>query len=209
MADKIEVAPELRVLLYDIETSPNLGYVWGKYEQNILGDFVQERQIISFAWKWLGEKEVQVVRVDNKLNNFGIVKILWALMDRADVVVAHNGMAFDDKLSYTEFVLHGLKPPARHKSVDTLKVVKKFFKFNSNKLNDLGKRLGLGEKVQTGGFQLWVGCLKNDPAAWKKMMEYNKQDVVLLEKVYHRILPWITNHPQWKQNKKTKEWKVR
>jgi hypothetical protein len=32
------------------------------------------------------------------------------------------------------------------------------------------------------------------PKAWKKMEEYNKNDVILLEKVYERFKPWIKNH---------------
>jgi hypothetical protein len=31
--------------------------------------------------------------------------------------------------------------------------------------------------------------------AWATMEAYNKQDVLLLERVYDRLLPWITNHP--------------
>ncbi len=37
--------------------------------------------------------------------------------------------------------------------------------------------------------------MNKDPAAWKVMEKYNKQDVLLLEKVYDRLLPWIKSHP--------------
>ena len=38
--------------------------------------------------------------------------------------------------------------------------------------------------------------MNKDPAAWKVMEKYNKQDVLLLEKVYQRLLPWIGKaHP--------------
>jgi hypothetical protein len=46
-----------RVLLYDIETFPNEAYVWGKYDQNVIA-FKKEWEMASFAYKWLGEKEV-------------------------------------------------------------------------------------------------------------------------------------------------------
>ncbi len=29
------------------------------------------------------------------------------------------------------------------------------------------------------------------------MIQYNKQDILLLEKIYKRFLPWITNHPNY------------
>ena len=49
-----------RVLLYDIETVPNLAYVWGKWEQNVIR-FESEWHMLCFAYKWLGEKKTHVV----------------------------------------------------------------------------------------------------------------------------------------------------
>ena len=49
-----------RVVLLDIETSPNLGYVWGLWDQNVI-EFENEWNILCFAWKVLGEKATHVV----------------------------------------------------------------------------------------------------------------------------------------------------
>lgn len=89
----------------------------------------------------------------------------------------------------------GLPPPAPYKQLDTKKIAKKYFSFTSNKLDDLGRYLGIGQKLDTGGYGLWLGCEEGDPKAWKKMKRYNKQDVVLLEEVYLKLRPWIANHP--------------
>ena len=45
------------------------------------------------------------------------------------------------------------------------------------------------------GFELWLQCLEDNPAAWAEMRRYNKQDVIALEKLYLRQLPWIADHP--------------
>ena len=192
----------LKILLYDVETSPNIAYIWGKYECDALGEFVRERQVISVAWKWLGEKDVHVFAMPmlksykkSPENNKELIIFLHSLMQDADVVVGHNVSSFDDPMSNTEFIVHGLMPPPPHKIVDTLSFARHKFRFNSNKLGDLGKRLGLGEKVHTGGFELWAGCLRGDKASWKRMMEYNIGDVVLLEKIYLKMRPWMTAHP--------------
>jgi len=37
--------------------------------------------------------------------------------------------------------------------------------------------------------------MMGDPVAWKRMEKYAKQDVVLLEKVYLKMRPWMKNHP--------------
>ena len=120
---------------------------------------------------------------------------MWGLLDKADVVIAHNGDSFDIKKTNTRFAIHGMKPPSPYKSIDTKKLAKKYFKFDSNKLDDLGMYLSVGKKLSAGGFATWKGCMQGDKKSWKRMVDYNKQDVVLLEKVYLALRPWMTNHP--------------
>lgn len=186
----------MKILLFDIETTPNLGYTWQKYDQNVLA-FQREWQLLSFAYKWLGEKEVHCV-ANRSLTTKGdrtITKQLWKLFDEADILIAHNGDSFDVKKAKAKFIEHGLVPPSPSATIDTKKLAKNNFKFNSNSLNDLGKILGLGEKLSTGGFELWLGCMAGDEKAWAKMIRYNKQDVVLLEKVYLKLRGWARTSP--------------
>ena len=39
---------------------------------------------------------------------------------------------------------------------------------------------------------LWFGCMAGDDKAWKTMVKYSKQDTILLEKVYDKLVPWMT-----------------
>jgi hypothetical protein len=110
------------------------------------------------------------------------------------VVVHYNGVKFDIPHLNREFLLAGLTPPSPYKQVDLCNVVKKRFRFVSNKLQHVAESLGLGSKVDTD-FDLWVGCMKDDPKAWKLMEKYNRQDVKLTERLYHWLLPWIDGHP--------------
>lgn len=190
-----------KVLLLDIETAPNLGYTWGKWEQNVIA-FQQQWYMLSFAWKWLDSTEVSVHGLDDfrgykkdKTNDKALIGELWNVLDEADIVVAHNGDAFDIKKTNARFILHDLPPPSPYKTIDTLKIAKKHFRFESNKLNDLGEHLGLGAKAKTSGFQTWLGCMAGEPESWQEMKGYNAQDVLLLEKVYLKLRPWATTHP--------------
>lgn len=185
-----------RILIYDIETTPSLGWVWGKWQQDVI-KFVDEWYIMCFAYKWLGEKKTHIVaQPDFKLykkdkqNDYEVVKKLHELFNEADAVVAHNGNSFDQKKSQARMIVHGFDPPAPYKQVDTKLVARRNFNFNSNKLDDLGTYFNLGNKVQTGGFDLWLGCMAGDKKAWEKMKRYNKQDVILLEKIYLKMNPW-------------------
>jgi hypothetical protein len=192
----------LKILLLDIETSPNLGWVWGKYQQDIIR-FNKEWFILCFAAKWLNDSKIITKRLpDYNLykkdsdNDRELIKDLWKLLDEADVVVAHNGDEFDIKKVNARIVFHGLPPTSPFKTVDTLKMARRYFGFTSNKLEDLVKSLALGvEKMNTGGFDLWLKCLAGDPSAWNRMTLYNKRDVELLELIYRKLQPWDAYQP--------------
>ena len=191
---------EPKILYFDIETAANLAYVWGKYEQNVI-EYEREWYMITFAYKWNDGKTKAYSLPDfqtyteNPLDDRELVAKLWELFDEADVIVAHNGDSFDIKKANARFLFHGFNPPSAYKTIDTKKVAKKYFNFNSNKLDDIGNLLGVGRKLDTGGFDLWLGCLRGDPSSWRTMVKYNKQDVDLLHEVYMKMRGWMTNHP--------------
>ena len=190
-----------KVLFFDIETAPNLSYVWGQWQQDVI-EHVNEWYILCFSYKWEDQKSTHVVALkdfelyDNDPDNdLQVVKKLWELLDEADIVIGHNSDAFDIKKANARFVYHGLAPPSHYQTVDTLKLARRHFKFNSNRLGHLGEHLGLGGKESTGGFETWAGCMKGDTKAWAVMKKYAKQDVDLLVDVYERLRPWATSHP--------------
>lgn len=192
-----------KILLFDTETAPNMGYIWGLWQKIYSMEMIShEWYILCWCAKWLGEKEMMKSALpDHDLyakeptNDVEVMKPLWHLLDQADIVVAHNAVQFDIKKVNTRFLKHGMKPPSPFKVVDTLKIARRHFAFASNKLDNLGKLLDVGRKKDTGGFQLWVDCLAGKKTAWKKMTTYCAQDVRLLEKVYHALLPYAAGTP--------------
>jgi predicted RNA-binding Zn-ribbon protein involved in translation (DUF1610 family) len=193
-----------RILIFDLETFPNIGYIWGKYDQNVIR-YTQEKCIATFSAKWLGDNKMMSHKLPDypgykpgSYNDLGITKDLWKLLDEADIVVAHNGDQFDVKWCQARFIFHKMMPPSPFKSVDTKKVVKNVANFNSNSLDDLGSLFGLGKKIKTD-FDLWEGCINGDKESWRKMVAYNEKDVILLEKLYVKLLPWAVNHPNFTQ----------
>jgi DNA polymerase III epsilon subunit-like protein len=106
----------------------------------------------------------------------------------ADELVAHNGDKFDLKWLNTRLVYHGFDPKPIERTVDTLAIARRRFMFNSNRLDYIGQFLGLGQKIDTGGIELWKDIVLNkDAKAMAKMVRYCKQDVKLLEQVYHKL----------------------
>lgn len=191
-----------RILYYDIETAPNLSYVWGQYEQNVI-DHEREWYILCVSYRWEGEKKTHVCSLidfpetykKDPENDYHVVKKMWDLIDEADIVVAHNGDRFDMRKANARFVYHEMGPTSPVKQIDTLKIARRYFMFNSNKLDHLGSYLGVGRKVNAGGFETWAGCMRGDLNSWKTMIKYARQDVDLLRDVYMKLRPWATNHP--------------
>jgi uncharacterized protein YprB with RNaseH-like and TPR domain/predicted RNA-binding Zn-ribbon protein involved in translation (DUF1610 family) len=168
--------------------------VWGLFDQNIgLNQLIESSELLCYTAKWYTD---EVLMFDSKHNSGSkaMLQNLWLLLDSADVVVHYNGAKFDIPVINREFLKHGFTPPSPYKQVDLYRVAKDKFRFASNKMDYISSYLGLGKKVPTD-FTLWIQCMNNDPKAWAKMETYNKQDVVLLEKIYDKMKPWITNHP--------------
>lgn len=195
------MAEHTKTLLIDIETSPLIGYAWETRETDII-KVIEPSHMLCVAYKWLNESTTHVKALPDysgykrdKKNDRALMLDIHKLIEQAHILVAHNGDAFDLKKLNTRFSFHGLPPPPAYKTVDTLKLARRYFKFESNKLNNLAQYLDLGSKVKHTGFDLWERCMNGDQAAWSLMKRYNKQDVVLLEKVYLKLRGWHQNHP--------------
>ncbi len=189
-----------KVLIYDIETAPILGYVWRLFDQNVaLNQIHSDWHVLSFSAKWLGSPASKTIYKDqrNAVNiedDRALLRVLWKLLDEADIVVTQNGKSFDQKKLYARFVLHGFQPPSTCKHIDTRVLAKKHFGFTSNKLEYMTDKLCVKYKKlkhkKFAGFELWRECLAGNLDAWKEMEKYNKYDVLSLEELYQKLIPW-------------------
>jgi len=183
-----------KILMLDIETSPNVAATWGLWNQNVaLSQLISPGYTLCWAAKWIDEKKMAFCSIRSGLDTMltGIHK----MMSDADIIVHYNGLKFDIPTLNQEFLAHGLNPPAPSVQIDLLRTVRNRFRLQSNKLDYVARHLGLEGKLKHKGMELWRGCMDGDDASWKTMEVYNKQDVKLLEKVYVAMIPWISNHP--------------
>jgi DNA polymerase elongation subunit (family B) len=194
LAERLKVEPP-KVLTLDIETSPNVAYVWGLWDQNIgTSQLIEPSRVLCFAAKWLG-KARPVFWSEFHDGADAMVEAAWSLLDEADVVVGYNHVKFDIPHLQREFVERGYAAPSPYIDVDLLRVVKSRFKFPSNKLGYVTDALGLDTKLETGGQALWSRVLQGDRAAWAEFKRYNVQDVEITEQLFTLLSPWITNVP--------------
>jgi len=189
---------KLKILFFDIETSPILASVWALFDQNVgLNQIERDWSVISYSAKWLGSDKI--IYADNRKsknieNDKELLKGIWKLLDECDIAIGQNSVKFDTKKLYARFIKHGMSPPSPFRQIDTLKIAKKYFAFTSNKLEYLSKTLTPEHKKSTHkkypGFELWKGCIRGDKAAWDEMKAYNMQDVVALEALYNKLQAW-------------------
>jgi len=194
--------PQVKILIWDVENAPALGYFYDYYREGNIIEVVNPPFLLSAAYKWLGDPKVHCLALPDfagyrrdRGDDKRLVEALAAVLDSADIIVAHNGDRFDITMTNTRLVTHALPPLSPKKTVDTLKIARARFKFLSNRLDDLGNVLGVGRKLPHTGKKLWLACMAGDPDAWKLMRKYNIQDVLLLEKVYLKLRPFAANHP--------------
>lgn len=193
----------MKILIFDIETSPIIAPTFSLFNKNPTSHehIIQDWFMYSVAWKFLGKKKIHAVSLlDDKerfkkdhTDDYHVVKTMHDVLSDADLIVGHNVDAFDWKKLNTRFIYHGLPPLPKIRSVDTLKIAKKEFKFTSNKLDYIAQYLGVGAKMETPK-GLWNRALMGDKAALKTMVEYNKQDVQVTEDVYLKLRPFYTVH---------------
>ena len=190
----------MKILLLDIETAPKQAFVWGIWKQNIApNQLTSDWFMFTWSAKWFSRNDIMGCRLRSseakKQDDSHILIPLWDLLNKADVVIGHNGDRFDIPSINTRFLNAGMDPPSPYRTIDTLLVARGRFKFTSNRLDYLGQFLGVGRKIDTGGMELWERCYIGEDSGLKKMLEYNKQDVILLENVYKKLRPYIKNPP--------------
>jgi hypothetical protein len=194
---KITVTPkEFKRLFWDIETSPNIGIFWQPSYKASIGpeNIIKERAIICICYKWENQKTIHSLTWDENQNDKQLLLDFIKIISQADEIVSHNGDSFDEKWFRTRCLYHQIPCPPKFPSLDTLKKAKKHFRFNSNKLDYIGRFL-IGEGKIGTGFDLWKKILlEKCDKSLKDMVKYCKKDVKILEEIYKRLQPYIEHN---------------
>lgn len=188
------------ILLFDIENTPALAWVWGAYNQDIIA-VERDWHLLSFAYAWYrpeGKAKVDFVGLNQDpdftpdgTDDLFVAERLAAVLDAADIVIAHNAEKFDRRKVNARLLYHRIDPPSPYQVIDTLKVSKREFANYSDSLKELSRLHSLGAKVPHHGFDLWRSCMRGDAAAWRLMERYNRHDVRLLESAYRLLVPYM------------------
>lgn len=190
----------MKTLLIDIETFPLKGYAWGTKDVYIANNqVISPPGVLSFAAEWYEKPYNQVFHSLWNDGTRGMADAVWDLMQEADAVITYNGDRFDLPWLNTLWIESGVSKdrgfPTEPATIDLYKTVRSRLRLHSNKLEHVTAWLGVKSKIQTGGFDLWVGCMNGDENAQKRMERYNRNDVAIMRKVYEGLRPLMRSHP--------------
>lgn len=175
-----------RIILWDLETSnlnANFGY------------------ILCAGWKVYGEKKVNIFKISDynlydkdPTNDKEVVRDMAEVLVSADIHVAHYGKWFDRTYLQSRLLHHGLDPIPNIPLVDTWKIAKDNLKLNSNRLQTITEFLQLEDKTPIRGPH-WVKAMSGNKTSLNYVVKHCRQDIVVLEQVYEKLRPLMTNHP--------------
>lgn len=172
------------ILYLDIELSKSLYFNYGArvYSSYLnADDLYKPRYIICWSASYLGSNTVWNDCVTSAeaqgWTDARILPRLRELMDAADILAGHNIDAFDIKHINARLLLNGLEPVTGKKTLDTLKIARQKFAFESNRLGNISEALGFRPKDDIRNADWLKIVTTGDEKTLKKVLKYNKGDV--------------------------------
>jgi len=180
------IAPAIRkprVLLWDIET-----------------DGLQADRIVCIGYKFLGEREVHMLKAtdyprDGLWCDKGLIDAFVKVFEECDYHVTWYGSRFDEPVLKTRMIAHEMLPLMPKPHVDLWKAVRYRFRLYSNRLQAWQDHLGLREDKTPVKPSVWIKARYGDAKALEYIYEHCHFDVLVLEKAFKRVRPWIDTEP--------------
>lgn len=170
---------EERIAFLDIETSgfsANFDYMLSWSIKYLNGDV--KHDVIS-------KRDIDSLKFDKR-----ILESLIKELENIDTVVTYYGQRFDIPFLRTRAMMESLEFPAygEKRHVDLYFSVKYRMKLGRNTLEQATTALGIEGKNHVLGEE-WKRGRVGDKKALKYVLEHNDLDVIILEKLYQKLLP--------------------
>lgn len=175
----------VRVAVFDIETT-GLNASFGR--------------VLTAAIQFYGPDELVTFRADEykdwnkglRSDDREIVSDILASLEKADIVIAHNGVGFDMAFLRTRAIMHKLPVVHPRKIVDPVLLARRTFRFHSNRLDAIAQMLGCDFQKTPLAPKYWIKAMGDgDKESLDYIMEHNIADVFVLEEVARTVMPYI------------------
>ena len=175
----------VRVAVFDIETT-GLNASFGR--------------VLTAAIQFYGPDELVTFRADEykdwklgkRSGDREIVSDILASLEKADIVIAHNGVGFDMAFLRTRAIMHELPVVHPRKIVDPVLLARRTFRFHSNRLDAIAQMLGTDFQKTPLAPKYWIKAMGDgDTESLDYIMEHNIADVYVLEEIARKIMPYV------------------
>lgn len=188
---------DVKVLYYDLETSPLQAWVWGTGEQYIrhqqLTKGYQRWGIICVTYCWNDNQPAKSIDWGyEEQDTAKVVREFDEIIKQADHTIGKNSDRFDTKMINACRMFAGLPgiPQWTLSKDDLEKQMRKYFRLPSQSLDYMSGQLGLGGKIKME-FDDWINiCEKNDGGreSFEKMIKYGKKDVEDTRTLWNKLV---------------------
>jgi hypothetical protein len=160
---------------------------------------------VVFGYKFADEDEPHSITIRKgdlkKFDDRWLLTQASRVFEASDLVVGHFASVFDRRFFQGRLAINDLPSIPPTKMRDTCMIARSAFNFSSNRLKHLSQVLNLSEQKQEkrAGHDWpgwWFGVMQGNMKALKDMAAYCRQDVLTVEALYHRLLPFDNAHPR-------------
>ena len=193
-----------KILLYDIETAPCLGWFWrvGRPQSLNPGNVIRPGKIICISYRWSTWSKRKPSKIfswkpKKRTNRFSyefsdkqLLVDFAKIAEDADILIGHNGDQFDYKTLNSRYIYYDM-PALHHVTEDTLKHARRLLNLPSLSLAFLTKYFNLPGKMSTE-VGLWQAVVFDGSKKKLKVMErYCKNDTTILHHLWDKLFPYI------------------
>lgn len=113
-------------------------------------------------------------------------------VDKYDVIVTYNGDNFDLPFLDTRLAIHGCKKRiSLVHSIDLLPIVKRKLRLHSNRLDTVGRALGLTQEKTPLLPQTWIQASHGSKEDLNYIMQHCEKDVLVLQEAFVTLKQFI------------------
>lgn len=157
--------------------------------------------IICFCCKELGKSKMTTLSMlthpgKDPTDDRKLVRAIGNHLRQADLHIFHYGSSCDYKFIQTQLMKYGFPPlPHPPMMVDTCKVAQTKLGLKSNSLKTLAEFFKLPIQKMPMTEEEWYKAFAGDKRLLKKTERRCRSDVLITEKIYEKLRPLMTNHP--------------
>lgn len=193
----ISYRSKANILYIDLEVSKSMLFNYGLRVPSTYinpDDLLKESYIICWSASYVGSdviwSDCVTQKEAKKWDDSRILPRLQELMASADLLAGHNVDRFDVKRANTRFLVNSIEPVTDKKSLDTLKIARAKFAFESNRLDYISQKLGFRPKDDIHNSD-WIEIVTTgNEKTLKKVLKYNRGDVREGKKVLERLMSY-------------------